>query len=53
MAEKDIREAARPPFTGWKLRFDLKFVVNKDQHDERRKTFSWGRPARLDGVDSH
>jgi uncharacterized protein (DUF1800 family) len=35
--EKDIREAARA-FTGWNY-VDLKFVVNKDQHDDGEKTF--------------
>ncbi len=46
--EKDIREAARA-FTGWNY-VDLKFVVNKDQHDDSEKTFL-GHTGRLDGVD--
>ena len=46
--EKDIREAARA-FTGWNY-VDLKFVVNKDQHDDGEKTFL-GHTGRLDGVD--
>ena len=46
--EKDIREAARA-FTGWNY-VDLKFVVNKDQHDDGEKTFL-GQTGRLDGVD--
>jgi hypothetical protein len=46
--EKDIREAARA-FTGWNY-VDLKFVVNKDQHDDGEKTFL-GKTGRLDGVD--
>ena len=46
--EKDIREAARA-FTGWNY-VDLKFVVNKDLHDDGEKTFL-GRTGRLDGVD--
>jgi len=46
--ETDIREAARA-FTGWNF-VDLKFVVNKDQHDDGDKTFL-GRTGRLDGVD--
>jgi uncharacterized protein (DUF1800 family) len=45
--EKDIREAARA-FTGWNY-VDLKFVVNKDQHDEGEKTFL-GRTGNFDGV---
>ena len=45
--EKDIREAARA-FTGWNFE-DLKFVVNKDQHDDGEKTFL-GRTGRFDGV---
>ena len=45
--EKDIREAARA-FTGWNY-VDLKFVVNKDQHDDGEKTFL-GRTGRFDGV---
>ena len=46
--ETDIREAARA-FTGWNY-VDLKFVVNKDQHDNGEKTFL-GHTGRLDGVD--
>jgi len=46
--EMDIREAARA-FTGWNF-VDLKFVVNKDQHDDGEKTFL-GHTGRLDGVD--
>jgi hypothetical protein len=46
--EKDIREAARA-FTGWNY-VDLKFVVNKDQHDDGEKTFL-GKTGRLDGTD--
>jgi uncharacterized protein (DUF1800 family) len=46
--EKDIREAARA-FTGWNF-VDLKFVVNKDQHDDGEKTFL-GKTGRFDGVD--
>ena len=46
--EKDIREAARA-FTGWNY-VDLKFVVNKDQHDDSDKTFL-GHTGPLDGVD--
>src|SRR6202163_2099421 len=46
--EKDIREAARA-FTGWNY-VDLKFVVNKDQHDDGEKTFL-GHTGRLDGGD--
>jgi uncharacterized protein (DUF1800 family) len=46
--EKDIREAARA-FTGWNYA-DLKFVVNKDQHDDGEKTFL-GHTGRFDGVD--
>ena len=45
--EKDIREAARA-FTGWNY-VDLKFVVNKDRHDDGEKTFL-GKTGRLDGV---
>jgi uncharacterized protein (DUF1800 family) len=45
--EKDIREAARA-FTGWNY-VDLKFVVNKDQHDDGEKTFL-GRTGNFDGV---
>jgi uncharacterized protein (DUF1800 family) len=46
--EKDIREAARA-FTGWNYD-DLRFVVNKDQHDDGEKTFL-GKTGRFDGVD--
>ena len=46
--EKDIREAARA-FTGWNF-VDVKFVVNKDQHDDGEKTFL-GKTGRFDGVD--
>jgi len=46
--EKDIREAARA-FTGWNY-VDLRFVVNKDQHDDGEKTFL-GKTGRFDGVD--
>jgi hypothetical protein len=46
--EQDIREAARA-FTGWNY-VDLKFVVNKDQHDDGEKTFL-GKTGRFDGVD--
>ncbi len=46
--EMDIREAARA-FTGWNY-VDLKFVVNKEQHDDGEKTFL-GRTGRFDGVD--
>lgn len=46
--ETDIREAARA-FTGWNY-VDLKFVVNKDQHDDGEKTFL-GHTGKLDGVD--
>src|ERR1700719_2527955 len=46
--ETDIREAARA-FTGWDY-VDLKFVVNKDQHDDGEKTFL-GKTGRFDGVD--
>ncbi len=45
--EKDIREAARA-FTGWNY-VDLKFVVNKDQHDDGQKTFL-GKTGNWDGV---
>ncbi len=45
--EKDIREAARA-FTGWN-NVDLKFVVNKDQHDDGVKTFL-GKTGNFDGV---
>ena len=46
--EKDIREAARA-FTGWNY-VDVKFVVNKDQHDDGEKTFL-GKTGRFDGAD--
>ncbi len=46
--EKDIREAARA-FTGWNYA-DVKFVVNRDQHDDGEKTFL-GQTGRFDGVD--
>ncbi|HEY4360635.1 MAG TPA: DUF1800 domain-containing protein [Bryobacteraceae bacterium] len=46
--EKDIREAARA-FTGWNYD-DVKFVVNKEQHDDGEKTFL-GKTGRFDGVD--
>jgi uncharacterized protein (DUF1800 family) len=46
-SEKDIREAARA-FTGWNY-VDLKFVVNKDQHDDGVKTFL-GKTGNFDGV---
>jgi hypothetical protein len=45
--EKDIREAARA-FTGWNYQ-DLKFIVNKDQHDDGAKTFL-GKTGNFDGV---
>jgi hypothetical protein len=45
--EKDIREAARA-FTGWNY-VDLKFVVNRDQHDDGEKTIL-GRTGPLDGA---
>ena len=47
-SEKDIREAARA-FTGWNY-VDLKFVVNKDQHDDSSKTFL-SKTGNFDGVD--
>jgi hypothetical protein len=46
--EKDIREAARA-FTGWNYD-DLKFVVNKNEHDDSEKTFL-GKTGNLDGID--
>jgi hypothetical protein len=46
--EKDIREAARA-FTGWNY-VDLKFVVNKEQHDSGPKTFL-GKTGDFDGVE--
>jgi hypothetical protein len=46
--EKDIREAARA-FTGWNY-VDLKFVVNKEEHDDGEKTFL-GKTGHFDGVD--
>src|SRR5580765_132705 len=45
--ETDIREAARA-FTGWNY-VDVKFVVNKDQHDDGEKTFL-GKTGRFDGL---
>src|SRR5579871_4999452 len=45
--EKDIREAARA-FTGWNY-VDMKFVVNKDQHDDGEKTFL-GKTGNFDGT---
>src|SRR5664279_2865672 len=45
--EKDIREAARA-FTGWNYT-DVKFVVNRDQHDDGEKTIL-GQTGRFDGV---
>jgi Protein of unknown function (DUF1800) len=47
-SEKDVREAARA-FTGWNY-VDLKFVVNKDQHDDSQKTFL-GATGNFYGVD--
>ena len=47
-SEKDVREGARA-FTGWNY-VDLKFVVNKDQHDNGPKTFL-GSTGNFDGVD--
>jgi hypothetical protein len=47
-SEKDVREAARA-FTGWNYQ-GLKFVVNKDQHDDGEKTFL-GKTGHFDGVD--
>ena len=46
--EKDIREAARA-FTGWNC-IDVKFIVNKDQHDDGEKTFL-GKTGPFDGGD--
>ena len=46
-SEKDIREAARA-FTGWNY-VDLKFVVNRNQHDDGVKTFL-GKTGNFDGV---
>lgn len=46
--EKDIREAARA-FTGWNC-VDVKFVINKDQHDDSEKTFL-GKTGNFDGAD--
>ena len=46
--EKDIREAARA-FTGWNY-VGLKFVENREQHDDGEKTFL-GHTGRFDGVD--
>ncbi len=45
--EKDIREAARA-FTGWNYE-DLKFVVNRNEHDDGVKTFL-GQTGDWDGV---
>ena len=47
-SEKDVREAARA-FTGWNYK-GLKFVVNKDQHDDGEKTFL-GKTGHFDGGD--
>jgi hypothetical protein len=47
-SEKDVREGARA-FTGWNY-VDLKFVVNKDRHDDGSKTFL-GSTGNFDGVD--
>jgi hypothetical protein len=47
-SERDIREAARA-FTGWNF-VDLRFVVNREQHDDGEKTVL-GRTGRFDGVD--
>src|SRR5204863_7219899 len=47
-SEKDIREAARA-FTGWNY-VDLKFVVNREKHDDGQKTFL-GKTGTFDGVD--
>jgi len=47
-SEKDIREAARA-FTGWNC-VDVKFVVNKEQHDDGEKTFL-GKTGPFDGRD--
>jgi Protein of unknown function (DUF1800) len=46
-SERDIREAARA-FTGWNF-VDLRFVVNREQHDDGDKTVL-GRTGPLDGV---
>jgi hypothetical protein len=46
--EKDVREAARA-FTGWNY-VDLKFVVNREEHDSGQKTFL-GKTGNFDGVD--
>ncbi|MEO8049061.1 MAG: DUF1800 domain-containing protein [Acidobacteriota bacterium] len=46
-SEKDVREAARA-FTGWNY-VDLKFVVNKDKHDDGEKSFL-GKTGNFDGV---
>jgi hypothetical protein len=48
-SEKDVREAARA-FTGWNYK-GLKFVVNKDQHDDGEKTFL-GKTGHFDGGDA-
>jgi hypothetical protein len=47
-SEKDVREAARA-FTGWNYK-GLKFVVNKDQHDDGEKTFL-GKTGHFDGAE--
>src|SRR5438132_5834628 len=47
-SEKDVREGARA-FTGWNY-VDLKFVVNKDRHDDGSKTFL-GSTGNFDGVE--
>ena len=46
-SEQDIREAARA-FTGWNY-VDLKFVVNRDEHDDSDKSVL-GQRGPLDGV---
>jgi len=47
-SEQDVREGARA-FTGWYFD-DLTFKVNRDKHDDGRKTFL-GRTGNFDGVD--
>lgn len=47
-SENDIREAARA-FTGWSNE-SLKFVINKDLHDQNDKTFL-GQTGNFDGND--
>src|SRR5207237_4169251 len=47
-SEKDVREGARA-FTGWNY-VDLKFSVNREQHDDGRKTFL-GETGNLDALD--